>query len=35
MLSDNQLSIYKKEGLVKSSTCLSEDKIKDLNKALG
>ena len=34
MLSDNQLSIYKKEGLVKSSTCLSEDKIKELNIAL-
>ena len=34
MLSDNQLSIYKKEGLVKSSTCLSKNQIKELNKAL-
>ena len=30
----DQLSIYKKEGLVKSETCLSDDKIKDLNNAL-
>ena len=34
MLSDNQIATYKTEGLTKSSTCLSEDKIKDLNKAL-
>jgi len=34
MLSENQLSIYKKDGLVKSSTCLSDDKVKDLNNAL-
>ena len=30
MLSENQISIYKKDGLVKSSTCLSDDKVKDL-----
>ena len=34
MLSDDQLSIYKKEGLVKSSTCLSKDRVKELNTAL-
>jgi hypothetical protein len=34
MLSENQLSIYKKDGLVKSSTCLSNDKVQDLNNAL-
>jgi ectoine hydroxylase-related dioxygenase (phytanoyl-CoA dioxygenase family) len=34
MLSENQISIYKKDGLVKSSTCLSDDKVKDLNNAL-
>ena len=34
MLSKDQLSIYKKEGLVKSEICLSNDKIKDLNNAL-
>ena len=34
MLSEDQLSIYKKDGLVKSSTCLSDDKVKDLNNAL-
>ena len=34
MLSDNQITTYKTEGLAKSSTCLSEDKIKELNKAL-
>ena len=34
MLSKDQLSIYRKEGLVKSETCLSDDKIKDLNNAL-
>ena len=30
MLSDDQLSIYKKEGLVKSSTCLSTNRVKEL-----
>ena len=34
MLSDSQIATYKTEGLTKSSTCLSEDKIKELNKAL-
>ena len=34
MLSNEQLSTYKQDGLVKSSTHLSEDKVKDLNKAL-
>ncbi len=34
MLSDNQITTYKTEGLTKSSTCLSEDKIRELNKAL-
>ena len=34
MLSANQLNIYKNEGLVKSSTCLSVDKVKKLNKTL-
>ncbi len=34
MLSNNQLLVYKKDGLVKSSTLLSEDKIQDLNNAL-
>ena len=34
MLSENQISIYKKDGLVKSSTFLSDDKVKDLNNEL-
>ena len=34
MLSEDQLSIYRNDGLVKSKTCLSDDKIKDLNNAL-
>ena len=34
MLNSEQLSIYKKDGLVKSSTCLSKDKVQDLNNAL-
>ena len=34
MLSTEQLSTYKKDGLVKSSICLSDDKVKDLNNAL-
>ena len=34
MISENQISIYKKDGLVKSSTCLSDDKVKDLSNAL-
>ena len=34
MLSENQIITYKTEGLIKSSACLSEDKIKELNSAL-
>ena len=34
MLSVSQLNVYKNEGLVKSTTSLSLDKIKELNTAL-
>ena len=34
MLSENQITTYKTEGLIKSSACLSADKIKELNSAL-
>ena len=34
MLSVDQIKIYNTDGLVKSSTQLSSDKIKDLNLAL-
>lgn len=34
MLNDDQINIYQNEGLIKSTTCLSEHKVKELNLAL-
>ena len=34
MLNDDQIKIYQNEGLIKSQTCLSKDKVKELNLAL-
>ena len=34
MLNDDQINIYQNEGLIKSPTCLSEHKVKELNLAL-
>ena len=31
MLNDDQINIYQNEGLIKSPTCLSEQKVKELN----